>query len=533
MLPFLFQWSLGGFFSSGVIMLWALLALVASPSFQTPKSSFIWLFLFLVFTTLSAVFQDYFYTLKPDILGDQSLLFVSLNAAVIGSIVFLLVIYFVQRSYVAQEEAYLANVDLQEQQDELFKQKEILQSALIETNDIITEALSTGNFDIRMKVDDKEGEWQELAMSINKLFDGMATPLATVRHIAGSMSQGDLSLRFEEEAYGQIQMLKDALNESLDEFSDLLQQIRHGADDIGASSEQMQHTSKEMSNGTTEINSAVREISHGATDQLTKVDQASSLISTIADSAKTIDIQAQSINDKALEGVKRSDMAIHSVKELAHEVRKNHESSNKLLENCQILTEESRSISSFTSLIKQIASQTNLLSLNAAIQAADAGEHGTGFGVVAEEIRKLADNASGSVLEIDNLITGIQERISATQKTVVTMNQSIGQNKEISEKILDDFTELLEGLKVVADESITISGATRQQSVDLSEIVKLTENIVTIAEETAASSREVADSTNGLVSGMGEYTNKNQDLLSIAKDLHLKTSKFVLRELRE
>ncbi len=528
MLPFLFQWSLGGFFSSGTIMLWALLALVASPSFQSPRSSIIWLVLYIFLTAFSAVFEDFFYTFKPDILGDQSLLFVSLNAGVIGSIVFFLVVYFVQRSNDARSEVQMTNADLKNQRQLLFDQKDTLQSAIVETNEIIKEAVNTGNFDVRMNVEDKVGEWQDLAKSINRLFDAIVTPLNIVRHIAGCMSKGDLSHRYEDDANGQILLLKDSINESLDQFSELLKQISYRTNDIGKSSEEMQQTSQQMNQGTTEINTAIGEISHGSTDQLMRMDEASNLISTIADAAKSIDSQAQAINKKAQDGVNRSDKAIKSVRELTEEVGKNYESSNVLLENCRILTEESKSISSFTGLIREIAAQTNLLSLNAGIQAADAGEHGQGFGVVAEEIRLLADRAKGSVEEIDGLITGIQNRIVATQETVAMMNGSIEQNKEVSEKILDDFTELSEGLRAVDDESKIISEATRQQNDDLGEIVKLTENIVTIAEESATSSKEVAAATTGLSTGMDAYTVKSQELLEIARELNEKTKRFIL-----
>ena len=169
-----------------------------------------------------------------------------------------------------------------------------------------------------------------------------------------------------------------------------------------------------------------------------------------------------------------------------------------------------------------------MLSLNAGIQAADAGEHGQGFAVVAEEIRQLAERAKGSVLEIDNLITGIQDRIADTQKTVVMMNSSIGQNKDFSEKILGDFTDLRESLRGVVDESATISDSTKQQNTDLGEIVRLTDNIVSIAQETAMSSRQVASSTTTLSSGMEGYATKNRSLHEIAQDLHRNTEKFVL-----
>ncbi len=95
-LPFLFQSTLGGFFPSGLISLWAILALVASLSFHDLSSSFLWLGLFVVGLLLTASYDDYFFSVKPEILEDKSLLFLVLNVSVISSIFFGLVLYFVE-----------------------------------------------------------------------------------------------------------------------------------------------------------------------------------------------------------------------------------------------------------------------------------------------------------------------------------------------------------------------------------------------------------------------------------------------------
>lgn len=102
-LPFLFQWSLGGFYASGLIMLWALLSLIASLSFGNPKSSFVWLFLFLVLTIVSGIFDGYFIAnYKPEILNTASVSFTVLNISIITAIVFSLVVYFVNNLNITQ-----------------------------------------------------------------------------------------------------------------------------------------------------------------------------------------------------------------------------------------------------------------------------------------------------------------------------------------------------------------------------------------------------------------------------------------------
>lgn len=529
-LPFLFQWSLGGFFSSGVLMLWALLALVASPSFQTPRTSVIWLVMYAVLATLSAVFEDFFYTLKPDILSDQSLLFVAINSIVIGAIIFFLVVYFVSLSNSAQEKIKDINANLNAQKQEVGLQKEKLEAAIVETNEIISTAVQSGDFNVRMNIDNKEGAWKDLAVSINQLFDAIVSPLTIVKEISKKMSGGDLSHRFNEEANGEILSLKNSMNDSLDQFSELLKDIRLQTVLISESLDEMRNSSKEMSQDSSGIDVAVEEISKGAATQLEKVDQASHLISMIADSAKSIDEQAKAINQKAEEGVAKSNDAIQSVNEMNSLVDETYKHSNVLLKNCEILQEEADRISAFTRVISEIASQTNLLSLNAGIQAADAGDYGKGFGVVAEEIRVLADKARGSVLEIDNLISAVQSKVNETQETVIVVNDSIRKNKDFSSQLENDFLGLASNMKEVMGESKVISESTSRQNDDLKEIVRLTESIVAVAEESAASSKNASDSSKGLADGMIAYSNKNEMMLQLAQELNKKTQKFLLRE---
>ena len=103
-LPFLFQWSLGGFYSSGFIMLWAVLSLIASLSFSKSKNAVIWLALFLVLTIASYYLDPWFVSNKPDILADQSLAFTTINICMIITIVFFLVAFFVNQQQLAQTE---------------------------------------------------------------------------------------------------------------------------------------------------------------------------------------------------------------------------------------------------------------------------------------------------------------------------------------------------------------------------------------------------------------------------------------------
>lgn len=114
LLPFLFQWSLGGFFSSGLIMLWAILAVTSAPALGDVKFSLIWMALYIILGVVSFAYNDVFVAFKPDILQGQSLFFLTLNTLVISTIVFGLVIFYVGQSQKAQQEAQTINDKLKQ-----------------------------------------------------------------------------------------------------------------------------------------------------------------------------------------------------------------------------------------------------------------------------------------------------------------------------------------------------------------------------------------------------------------------------------
>lgn len=137
LLPFFFQWSLGGFFSSGLIMLWAILAVTSAPALGDVKFSFFWMLLYLLGGIVSFAFEDVFLSYKPDILQDQSLLFLVLNTTIISTIVFGLVIFYVNRSMRAQIEVQKINDKLKHVSIQLKKKNQqlaVAQEALKKSN---------------------------------------------------------------------------------------------------------------------------------------------------------------------------------------------------------------------------------------------------------------------------------------------------------------------------------------------------------------------------------------------------------------
>jgi methyl-accepting chemotaxis protein len=170
----------------------------------------------------------------------------------------------------------------------------------------------------------------------------------------------------------------------------------------------------------------------------------------------------------------------------------------------QSLDHASRQIGEILGLIEEIADQTNLLALNAAIEAARAGEHGRGFAVVADEVRKLAENSASSTKQIGTLVADIQRRTSAVLERTARANNLVQNNAESARNVTQMIEAISTRVTEVAELVSEISIATTEQARASEELAKASEQMGAMTHEAAATMREQAVTSNQILENVSE-----------------------------
>lgn len=277
-----------------------------------------------------------------------------------------------------------------------------------------------------------------------------------------------------------------------------------------------------------QVEDAVMDIAKGATGQASETQSASENVIYIGDMVRdTSDL----VGDLMI-GAKQVEAANNNAKEILIQLRDISHKSNEYIDiiakQTEVTNESALKIGEATKLIADIASQTNLLSLNASIEAARAGEQGRGFAVVASEIQKLADQSTESAKRIDDII---KELLLDSEKAVTTM----GQVKEILGKQNDcilstdqAFLEIQTGVGNAVESMNVIAGKTQEMDKARVSVVDVVNNLTAIAEENAASTEETSASMATITGIVTEISDKTRVLNDIAKELEEKVSVFKL-----
>jgi methyl-accepting chemotaxis protein len=306
-------------------------------------------------------------------------------------------------------------------------------------------------------------------------------PLSQTLKVAERVAAGDLSHNLISERRDELGQLQRSMQSMTVGLRELIGGISDGVTQIASAAEQLSAVTEQTSAG---VNSQKVE-----TDQVaTAMNEMAATVQEVARNAEEASEAAVAADQQAREGDKVVGEAIAQIERLASEVGNSTEAMGHL-------KRESDKIGSVLDVIKSVAQQTNLLALNAAIEAARAGEAGRGFAVVADEVRSLAQRTQKSTEEIEELIVGLQ---SGTQQVATIMDNSrslTDSSVELTRRAGNALENITRTVSTIQAMNQQIATAAEQQSAVAEEINRSVLNVRDVSEQTSAASEETAASS--------------------------------------
>ncbi len=348
-----------------------------------------------------------------------------------------------------------------------------------------------------------------ILMTVNRIMK----PLALMMEEMHLLAAGDFRNRPPKtESSNELGLLAGALRDMRTSVSKVMQAVNDSAHTLAASAEELNATTDQSAQASNQVADAIVRVAGGTSEQLSAVKGTSAAIEQLNEKIQKI---AQEVSNAAVEGKQASDIARKggkTLEEAIEQIKHIEKSSVQTTEAVTALGERSNEIGQIVETISGIAEQTNLLALNAAIEAARAGEQGRGFAVVADEVRKLAESSQQAAQQISELIHVIQtdtasaikdmkvgsEEVRVGSQNIISMGEALRQIIDIVEQVSAQMQDIAQNIGGMAENGKEIVGHIHTIGETSQSAAEEAETVSAATEEQSASIHEIATASNGL-----------------------------------
>lgn len=356
----------------------------------------------------------------------------------------------------------------------------------------------------------------------------ITTKVLVLKSIFSKAAEGDLSVKVLFKSKDEFGDLAVNFNTMIENIGKLIQKVKDSADTIANSSHSISKMSNETAAALNEVAETVDQIASGSTKQTEDITNG---VESLEELAANIDNISSLTNEIGSISQSTNNLSEDGLKVVGVLTRKTEEVNNytgKVMTVIEDMNKSAEEIGVITDTINNIAAQTNLLALNAAIEAARAGEAGRGFSVVAEEVRKLAEQSAIATKEIQGLIVKVKEKSILAVTTMDDTKIVVDAQTEAVSDTTDIFNKISDSIKELKDETMQVLKGIEGVKNQKDHIVSNMQNVSAVSEEFSASTEEVSAATEEVTATMNEFSGTAGHLKGLVDMLEAEVNKFKL-----